>query len=270
MRKSVRAGHAVATDRGVRFRDLAQLQKAVLARAGAEWRAAAGRKMSAQDKANFLDRDLPPREARAVKVADQLCAALGELAAFVADYQLVPEEQVVVDRTRGDRLYQLVVDRRGRGWPAAETFETRRLWQIVEQYLPDLDPRIHDEHGKAIMVATPSTKHRAARRPAWFAFLEHQSGGWLVSKRGRVAALLKDSSSYWKTFGLRAPAPPRLLACASLLIDGRLPSVPARALATKGVTVAEMIELEEAAIRAHARSRLRRDGQRKGGNSKHR
>ncbi len=169
IRPEAGATRAVATARGHRFRDEEKLRAAVREQAASEWRAVAGRDLSDHDAANFADREPAEHEQRAAAVSAKLLAALTDVTAFAADYRRVVQNQMIVGP--GPAL----LDPR-------ETHRTRRLLRVVEEWLPDLDPRVQDENGKVVGPRLLVDKDGGGkidriepprpRRPGWFGFLE--------------------------------------------------------------------------------------------------
>ncbi|HEX3902559.1 MAG TPA: hypothetical protein VH853_06895 [Polyangia bacterium] len=101
---------------------------------------------------------MPAHERRAAEVSAELLVALEKVAAFAVAYQPIQNTQDVVDRSAGVLL------------PAGETRRTRQLLRIVEEHLPDLDPRVQDSERKvvgprAVVVnADPNSVEEAIRR----------------------------------------------------------------------------------------------------------
>ncbi|HVV50500.1 MAG TPA: hypothetical protein VHO06_12620 [Polyangia bacterium] len=197
--------------------------------------------MDDHDRATFADHEPPPHERRADKVSAQLLSALQAVAAFAADYQREHSNQTVVAVGSG-----------GARLPVGQTWQTRQLLRVVEEHLPDLDPRVQDTERNVRLVGD----RPRPRRPGWFSFLEPGPGGWLVKRRGRVVSLMSDQVGYWKRFGLSGPANRRTMACASLLL-GSWPKLDGDRLRRLGYTVAEVFELEENAIRAQGPALVR-------------
>jgi hypothetical protein len=196
--------------------DLAALKAAVLDAATEGWRAASGRDMTAEDRANFSDPDQPAEELEAERVSELLKDALTEAANF---------------------------DRSARGaTPAERTARSQAprspiaggVLAFIDRFLPFLvEPERATVDG----------------RPAVLAALPGSAEGWRVKMRRRVVALLTDHLEYWRNLGLREPASYFTMACASILL-GEFPQIHPRAFREEGVTVAEVMEKEMAAIRA--------------------
>jgi len=207
------------------FDDIDELKGATLAAAAEGWKKAAGRDMTAHDRANFENRELPIDELRAAEIASQLSEALTLAADFDRDHR--HSEMPPGDMARG-------------------------LLFFIKRYLPFLidaersmgTPELAAANGQ-VDVDVAYLK-RMWNRPSVVAALPHPDKGWEMSMNGRVFALLgeKSESGYWRMFGLSEPPTDKTMACAAILL-GQFPSnipMPAR--------VSDVIERAEAAIRS--------------------